>query len=202
MTRVVAGEHGGRRLRTPSGDTTRPTSDRVREALFSRVEALIGGLDGAVVLDLYAGSGAVGLEALSRGAAHAVLVEADRRAVAVVRANVEALAVGERARVVHDRVERVLARPPFAEVAAGADLVFADAPYPLEADQLREVLGSGLTHGWLAADALLVVERPTRGAGWEFPTGVRPVGERGYGETTLWYGRRHFESPTETSTED
>jgi 16S rRNA (guanine966-N2)-methyltransferase len=100
MSRIVAGELGGRRLRMPPGDRTRPTTDRVREALFSRVEALLGGLDGAVVLDLYAGSGAVGLEALSRGAAHAVLVECDRRAVAAARANVAALGVDDRARVV------------------------------------------------------------------------------------------------------
>src|SRR5680860_1646812 len=90
MTRIVAGTLGGRRLETPVGDATRPTSDRVREALFSRVESLLGGLDGAAVLDLYAGSGAVGLEALSRGASRAVLVESDRRAAAVVRRNIDA----------------------------------------------------------------------------------------------------------------
>jgi 16S rRNA (guanine966-N2)-methyltransferase len=197
VSRIVAGELGGRRLRTPAGDLTRPTSDRVREALFSRVESLLGGLDGAVVLDLYAGSGAVGLEALSRGAARAVLVESDRRALAAVRANVGALGVGDRARVVADRVERVLARAAIAGTDGPADLVFADPPYRHEASSLHDVLAAGSAGGWFAGDALLVVERPTREAKWVFPADVRPEGRRRYGETTLWYGRRYRECPAD-----
>src|SRR4051794_29663322 len=88
--RIVAGRFGGRRLQAPPGRSTRPTSDRVREALFS----ILGPLDGARVLDLFAGSGALGLEALSRGADHADLVERDSRAAAVARLNAEALALG------------------------------------------------------------------------------------------------------------
>jgi 16S rRNA (guanine966-N2)-methyltransferase len=189
VSRIIAGDLGGRRLRTPPGEHTRPTSDRVREALFSRVESLLGGLDGVVVLDLYAGSGAVGLEAVSRGAAHALLVESDRRAVAVVRDNVRALDVSAQVRVVGDRVERLLARSPGPSEWA-AELVFADPPYVLDHASLRTVLAAGAASGWFAAEALMVVERPTRGEAWEFPPGVRSEGNRRYGETTLWYGRR------------
>lgn len=186
MIRIVAGSVGGRRLETPRGAATRPSSDRVREALFSRVESLLGGLDGARVLDLYAGSGAVGLEALSRGAGRAVLVEADRRVAAVARRNVDALGVGDRARVVTGRAERVVAGP----AALAADLVFADPPYPLATDQLRRALGGAIAGGWCAPYALLVVERSSRSRDWPFPAAVWDVGSRRYGETTLWYGRR------------
>jgi 16S rRNA (guanine966-N2)-methyltransferase len=111
MTRVIAGSAGGRRLSVPAGRDTRPTSDRAREGLFGTIEALHGPLAGANVLDLYAGSGAVGLEALSRGAARALLVEADQRAVKVIRANIAALGLPG-ATVAADRVERVLSNGP------------------------------------------------------------------------------------------
>ena len=91
MTRVIAGAARGRRLAVPAGRLTRPTSDRAREGLFGTLVALHGPLDGACVLDLYAGSGAVGLEALSRGARRALLVEADARAARVIRGNIEAV---------------------------------------------------------------------------------------------------------------
>jgi 16S rRNA (guanine966-N2)-methyltransferase len=118
MTRVIAGAAGGRRLSVPAGRDTRPTSDRAREGLFATVHAIHGPLAGASVLDLYAGSGAVGLEALSRGAAHACLVEADPRAVRVIRANISALSLPG-ARVIAGRVEPVLARGPDAQRLAG-----------------------------------------------------------------------------------
>ena len=110
MTRVIAGEAGGRRLSVPGGQSTRPTSDRGREALFATVTSAVGSLAGTRVLDLYAGSGAVGLEALSRGAAHVLMVESAARAVQVIRANVAAVGLPG-AEVAADRVERVLARP-------------------------------------------------------------------------------------------
>jgi 16S rRNA G966 N2-methylase RsmD len=127
-----------------------------------------------------------------------VLVESDRRAVAAVRANVSALGLGERARVVADRVERVLARTPPVGTDGPADLVFADPPYALDAAALHDVLAVATTGGWFADDALLVVERPTRAAPWTFPAGVRPEGSRRYGETTLWYGRRYRDRPADT----
>ena len=111
MARVIAGEAGGRRLAVPVGRDTRPTSDRAREGLFATISSVFGSLDGARVLDLYAGSGAVGLEALSRGAEHVLLVEAGARAARVITQNIEAIGLPG-AVLAADRVERVLARGP------------------------------------------------------------------------------------------
>src|SRR6266487_686395 len=137
MTRVIGGEAGGRRLAVPRGTSTRPTSDRAREGLFASVLSELGSLAGKRVLDLYAGSGAVGLEALSRGAGHVLLVEHGARATRVIRENIEAIGLPG-AVLAADRVERVLARGP---APAGGqdgteggryDVVFADPPYALE----------------------------------------------------------------------
>ena len=111
MARVIAGEAGGRRLAVPDGRDTRPTSDRAREGLFATISSMVGSLAGARVLDLYAGSGAVGLEALSRGAEHVLLVEHGARAARVIRQNIEAIGLPG-AEVFADRVERLLARGP------------------------------------------------------------------------------------------
>jgi 16S rRNA (guanine966-N2)-methyltransferase len=182
MVRIVAGEAGGRRLAVPAGDRTRPTSDRAREALFGTLGALLD-LDGARVLDLYAGSGAVGLEAVSRGAAHALLVDADARAAAAARENAGALGFAERVTVRHDRVERALAAQP-----SPHELVFADPPYALGDEELAAVLDR-LAAGWLAAGAVLAVERASRGTGPRWPERVEALKQRRYGEGTLWYGR-------------
>ena len=184
MTRVIAGAAGGRRLAVPPGTSTRPTSDRAREGLFASVLSELGSLDGKRVLDLYAGSGAVGLEALSRGAAHVLLVESDARAAAVIKANIAAVGMGG-ATVVTDRAERLLARPPSA--ADRYDLVFADPPYAVTPAAVSRVL-TLLAAGWLAADALIVVERATRSGPLEWPPGYVPAKSRRYGEATFWYG--------------
>src|SRR5579864_6688514 len=118
VTRVIAGVAGGRRITVPAGRDTRPTSDRAREGLFATVSSLIGSLAGKRVLDLYAGSGAVGLEALSRGAGHVLLVEAGARASRVIRENIAAIGLPG-AQVIVDRVERVLARGPGAPDGPG-----------------------------------------------------------------------------------
>jgi 16S rRNA (guanine966-N2)-methyltransferase len=184
MTRIVAGAAGGRRLSVPAGDRTRPTSDRVREALFSALESAFGGaLGGLRVLDLYAGTGALGLEALSRGAEHCLLVESDPRAAAVIRSNVKAVGLPG-AVVVASTVERALAVPPDAPY----DLVLADPPYAMVDAELSGVLVS-LTGGWLAPGALVVVERDRRSAPVTWPDGITGSRERKYGETMLWYGR-------------
>lgn len=184
MTRIVAGAAGGRRLSVPPGNRTRPTSDRVREALFSSLAAAFGGgLGGLRVLDLYAGSGALGLEALSRGAQHCLLVESDARAAAVIRANVKAVGLPG-AVVAAAPVERLLAAPPDAPY----DLVLADPPYAMVDAELSGVLVS-LTAGWLAPDALVVVERDRRSAPVTWPDDIAGERERRYGETVLWYGR-------------
>lgn len=136
MTRVIAGRAGGRRLAVPPGTGTRPTSDRAREGLFSTWEALLGTLDGIRIADLYAGSGAVGLEALSRGAAHALLVEADTRAARTVRDNVAALKLPG-AEVRAGKAEQIVTGPAPAEPY---DVVFLDPPYAVTDDDLREIL--------------------------------------------------------------
>ncbi len=186
MGRVVGGAAGGRRLAVPPSGT-RPTSDRAREALSSSLESLLGGpgaLMGTRVLDLYAGSGALGLEALSRGAAAVDLVESDARAARVLRANVAAVALPG-ARVHVRRVEDHLAGPP---PGAPYDVVLADPPYALAEAALAAVLAR-LTAGWLAPGAVLVVERAARGPAVPWPDGVQGLRTRRYGEAALWYGR-------------
>ncbi|MGW1159576.1 16S rRNA (guanine(966)-N(2))-methyltransferase RsmD [Streptomyces sp. NPDC002513] len=186
MTRVIAGRAGGRRLAVPPGNGTRPTSDRAREGLFSTWQSLLGGpLQGEHVLDLYAGSGAVGLEALSRGAGHTLLVEADARAARIVRENVRALGLPG-AEVRAGKAEQII-RTPAPEQPY--DLVFLDPPYAVSDDDLREILLTLRTGGWLAADALVTVERSTRGGEFRWPDGFEAIRARRYGEGTFWYGR-------------
>jgi 16S rRNA (guanine966-N2)-methyltransferase len=185
MSRVIAGTAGGRRLAVPPGTSTRPTSERAREGLFSTWEALLGGpLEGERVLDLYAGSGAVGLEALSRGAAHALLVEADGRAARTVRENVRSLGLPG-AEVRNSKAEQVIQGPP---PGAPYDLVFLDPPYAVTDDGLREILLTLHAGGWLADEALVTVERSTRGGAFSWPGGFAPLRSRRYGEGTFWYG--------------
>ena len=183
MTRVIAGAARGRRLQVPPGDGTRPTSDRAREALFGTLESLLGAWAGLRVLDLYAGSGAVGLEALSRGAAHALMVEADSRAARTLSANVATLGLPG-AEVRRGRVERVAAH---GLPGPAYDVVFADPPYDLTDDELRTVLAD--LRPAVADAAVVVVERATRGGAWTWPAGFEEVRSRRYGEATLWYGR-------------
>jgi 16S rRNA (guanine966-N2)-methyltransferase len=183
MTRIIAGLAKGRRLAVPPG--TRPTSDRAREGLFASVAASLGTLAGAQVADLYAGSGAVGLEALSRGAAEARLVEADRAAVGVIQANIDVVGLPG-AQVLPGQVERVLARGPGA--ARPRDFVFADPPYAAADGEITMVLELLARCGWLAAGALVVVERATRSGPPAWPRGYQPDRSRRYGEGTLWYG--------------
>ena len=185
MTRIVAGAARGRRLAVPPGESTRPTSDRAREALFSSLGSLIRAWAGRRVLDLYAGSGAVGLEALSRGAAGVVLVESDAKAARTITANAASVGLpgAEVRRTTAELAVRSLAAaggPPF-------DVVFADPPYDLGDDRLGEVLLA--VRPALAADAVVAVERSTRGGAWEWPAGYQALRSRRYGEATLWYGR-------------
>jgi 16S rRNA (guanine966-N2)-methyltransferase len=185
MTRVIAGTAGGRRLAVPPGNGTRPTSDRAREALFSTWEALSGPLAGCRVLDLYAGTGAVGLEALSRGAAHALLVEADPRALRTVRQNAAGLGLPG-AEVRSGRAEQTAAGPA---PAHPYDLAFLDPPYDVPDAALREILLTLRAGGWLTPAALVTVERATRGGDFDWPGGFEGLRARRYGEATLWYGR-------------
>jgi 16S rRNA (guanine966-N2)-methyltransferase len=185
VARVIAGEAGGRRLVVPAGRDTRPTSDRAREGLFATIASMVGSLGGARVLDLYAGSGAVGLEALSRGARHALLVESGVRAGRVIRANIEAIGLPG-AELVTDRVERVLARGPG---QGPYDVVFADPPYALRAEEVTGMLAELADRGWLAPGALVVLERATRSGPVSWPAGFAADRARRYGEATFWYAR-------------
>ncbi|WP_341719520.1 16S rRNA (guanine(966)-N(2))-methyltransferase RsmD [Micromonospora sp. FIMYZ51] len=186
MTRIVAGTLGGRRITAPPGAGTRPTSDRVREALFSSLATELD-LDGARFADLYAGSGAVGLEALSRGAAHVLLVESDPRAARVIRDNVAALRAAPAARLVTGKVATVLAAGPEGDPY---DVVFADPPYAVSDEAVAAMLAALVDGGWLAPEAVVVVERSSRSTPIEWVEGVTGQRSRRYGETTLWYGRR------------
>jgi 16S rRNA (guanine966-N2)-methyltransferase len=180
--RVLAGALKGRRLVTPRGLATRPTADQVRLALM---DTLAPRLAGARFLDLFAGAGGVALEALSRGVAHATLVEEDARAVAAAGANVAALGVEDRARVLRADVARALAR--LAAEGERFDLVFLDPPY--EADLVTPTLlrlGAGdLT----TADALVVAQHLTKRAPPATAGGLGAYRTRRFGETTLTFFR-------------
>ena len=188
MARVIAGEAGGRRLAVPAGRDTRPTSDRAREGLFATITSIAGPLAWTRVLDLYAGSGAVGLEALSRGAGHVLLVESGARAARVIRENIEAIGLPG-AEVITDRVERVLARGP-APAGSRYDIVFADPPYALADRDVSAMLSLLADQDWLSPGALVIVERATRSGPVRWPACFVPDRARRYGEATFWYGLR------------
>jgi 16S rRNA (guanine966-N2)-methyltransferase len=183
VTRVVAGRLGGRRLAVPRGGATRPTSDRVREALFSTLGDRVAG---ASVLDLYAGTGALGIEALSRGAASATFVERDRRVAAVLRRNLADL--GLDAEVHLAPVSRwVDALAP----GRGFDLVLCDPPYAAGVDEVAGLLRRLAAGGHVAAGGTLVVERARHGPALVVPGGDPVVTDaRRYGDTVLYYLRR------------
>jgi 16S rRNA (guanine966-N2)-methyltransferase len=183
MTRIVAGAVGGRRLQVPPGRRTRPTSERAREGLFSS----LGDLEGARFLDLYAGSGAVGLEALSRGAGLATLVEADAPTVRVIRANAAALGLPG-VDVRQEKVEQFLTgegreERDKREEGEPYDVVFLDPPYALDVTPVLALIGR-----WV--EDVVVVEGATRNGPPTWPTGLTGGKARRYGDTTLWYGRR------------
>ncbi len=187
MTRIISGSARGRSLRVPE-QGTRPTSDRVREAVFSSLEHRLGSWRGLCVYDLYAGSGAFALEALSRGAGQAVAVEHDKRTVEIIRAN--AAAVGLPLAVVMLDVARFVARPP----APIPDVVFVDPPYEMPAANLARQLGTLLAQ-LPEHELLLVVERSARDRESPLPADLDEIDVRTIGETAItyarWYGYRH-----------
>lgn len=191
VTRIIAGRAGSITLEVPDAGT-RPTSDRVRESLFAGLESA-DALRGAAVLDLYAGSGALGLEALSRGAASVDLVEKAPRAAAVAQRNADRVSksVG-RAGVVRVHRSSVVAyltgaRGPF-------DVVFIDPPYDLDENEIALVLRSLVPS--LTDEATVIVERAKRSPQPITPDGLEPIRDKRYGDTTLWWlTRREFVSP-------
>ena len=178
---MIAGSARGRKLVAPQGEQVRPTKDMVREAMFSALDAR-GVLADASVLDLYAGSGALAIEAISRGASHAVVVERGRAALDAIRANVASLHLGEQVDVVGAEVGRFVRgmAPP----SAPFDLVFADPPYDTRDEDITALLVALEAPGWLAPDAVVTVERPVRHTVVP-PAGWRTGWERTFGDTLL-----------------
>ena len=190
MSRIIAGSRGGRRIATPPGDRTRPTTDRVREALFSAIAAWAGtaaapaeqSLEGLAFCDLYAGSGAVGLEAASRGARPVLLVERDPRTAQLTKDNAKALAL--EVDIVITSVEQLLRRPP----ARPFDVVFADPPYEMETLIVSAQLEQLVVNEWVGPNSLIVVERSRRTADLVWPETAAHRWTRAYGETILSFG--------------
>ena len=182
MTRIIGGRVGGRRIATPRGVYTRPTTDRVREALFATIESWCGSLAGLRFLDLYAGSGAVGLEAWSRGAGVVTLVEQDRRTASMIAANARELGFN-RAHIVTGPVSSALVRPP----AAPYDVAFLDPPYAQPDEDVAADLSALRDQEWLVPGAMVVVERGSRGHEPAWPPGFSESRQKKYGETVLWY---------------
>jgi 16S rRNA (guanine966-N2)-methyltransferase len=186
VSRIVAGAYGGRRIATPPGDDTRPTADRVREALFSSLDSA-NALYGRRFLDLYAGSGAIGLEAASRGAAHVMFVESDPRAARVIRDNIALLAASRLAVLATGKVATTLASGP---IGGRYDVVFADPPYATPDTDLAAIFAALIDRDWLESGATIVIERSKRSPEPPWVEGITPMRSRRYGETMLWYGRR------------
>lgn len=188
MSRIIAGTAGGTRLHSVPGDGTRPTTDRVKEALFSKLESY-NIIHDARVLDLFAGSGSLGIESASRGAHVVHLVEMDARAVAVCRQNAEAVnrALNKPAvKVHHAKVESFLQH----ESAGGWDLVFIDPPYDFSQSKLSHVLEQLAPH--MAEEAVVVVERSARSPEPHWPSSLEWFSSKKYGETQLWFAERSY----------
>ncbi|MGH3966556.1 MAG: 16S rRNA (guanine(966)-N(2))-methyltransferase RsmD [Mycobacterium sp.] len=183
MTRIIGGVAGGRRIAVPPRGT-RPTTDRVRESLFNVLTVRLD-LTGMAVLDLYAGSGALGLEALSRGAASVLFVESGPQAAAAIARNTATLGLSG-ATVRRGSVAAVLA----AGADAAVDLVLADPPYDVDAAEIGSVLQALSTHGWARAGTVVVVERASGGVPLNWPAGWQPWQQRVYGDTRLELAER------------
>lgn len=183
MTRIIAGTLGGHNLKVPAKGT-RPTSERVREALFSKLEHM-GVVDDTQVIDLFAGSGALGIEALSRGARHALFVEKASHAARLIQANLSALKLTDRAQVqMADAVTFICSRS--GEALSGSyDLVLIDPPYDIAPELLQRLL-AGLGP-WLSPDALVVVETSSRTPEPIWPDFLVLEHKKKYGETTVWF---------------
>lgn len=185
MTRIIAGAAGSLRLKAPH-TVSRPTSDRVREAIFSRLESLID-MEGAAVLDLFAGTGALGLEAASRGARSVWLVENHAGAASVVRANIQSVAKAlTHAPTLHASAASVTS---FLSGAAPGDIsvAFLDPPYDYSSTTLDDHLVA--LEPWLADEAIVIVERSSKGTPPQFPAGYEELAPKTYGDTTVYWAR-------------
>lgn len=187
--RIIAGSAKGRKLLSPEGVSARPTSDRAREALFSSLESEFNNMEGIRFLDLFAGSGAVTAEAISRGASSCTLVDSDRSSMEIARANVEIARsslqspMSIEVNFVEDDAESFAKRKsnPF-------DVVFIDPPYVFPDLDLVRMLEDLLRNGFLASSTLIVIERANRSSDFPWPDSMRAVKARRYGNAAIFYG--------------
>lgn len=184
MTRIIAGQWKGRTLKVPPS-VTRPTSSRVREAIFSSITHQLETFDEIRVLDLYAGSGALGLEAISRGAEFATFVDSDRNACDCVKGNAQQLGARNLS-VVQNSVAKFLA-PETDANSMRSDLVFIDPPYALSDTEIANIIDLLDKHGWLNDEALVVVERSSKST-VKWPSSFEALQNKTYGDTSIWYG--------------
>jgi 16S rRNA (guanine966-N2)-methyltransferase len=183
MTRIIGGNFRGRSIKVPDAET-RPTSSRVREAIFSSVEHAVSGLDDLRVLDLFSGSGAFGIESISRGAAEAVLIEKDLRAADTLHTNVANFGI---------KNARVVIADAFTDVAQKSgrgtfDVVFIDPPYSFEDQDVDTLIANLVQNDWLNEYAVIVVERGSRSQ-VQWPDSVEELRKKVYGDTSIWYGQ-------------
>ena len=185
MTRIIAGEHRGRVIKVPEAGT-RPTAQRVREAVFSTLISLDAVAE-ITVLDLYAGSGALGIEAISRGAEQCLFVENNHDAVLIINKNIEDLKL--KAHVVDAKVETLFAAKPAEKLNMPAQLIFLDPPYEMSLAEIVKVINLGLSNSWFSDDAILVIETAKRSGDFVWPAGFESIREKNYGDTCVWYGQ-------------
>lgn len=187
--RIIAGSAKGRKLHSPEGVTARPTSDRAREALFSSLESEFDNMEGIRFLDLFAGSGAVAAEAISRGASSCTLVDADRSAIEIARANVEIArsSLQSPSSIEVNFIEDDAAF--FAKRKSNPfDVIFIDPPYAFTDLAVVRILEDLLTNGFLASSTLIVIERASRSSDFPWPASMREVKVRRYGNAAIFYG--------------
>ena len=183
MTRIISGKWKSRMLRVPQA-VTRPTASRVREAIFSTLTHELGSFSDLNVLDLYAGSGALGIEAISRGAHNAVFVDNDRTAISIINSNLGGLG-HVHTQVVKSNVATYIGN---SSPAVAFDLVFMDPPYSVVDTVVEDHIADLVAKNWLAQDAVLVIEREANSL-IEWPAGFDAQEPRIYGDTSVWYGR-------------
>jgi 16S rRNA (guanine966-N2)-methyltransferase len=184
--RIIAGSAKGRKLTSPEGTSARPTSDRAREALFSSLESEYGDLRGLRFLDLFAGSGAVSAEAISRGAKSCIAVESDRDALLIARENIEiskSLSDADEVLLIESDVASYVTRKsnPF-------DVIFIDPPYSYHDDELQRILIQMERSGFIVSGTLVVIERSSRSPSFPWPDGMHEVKVRRYGNAAIYYG--------------
>lgn len=183
VTRIVGGEWSGRRLAAPTGAATRPTAEKVRAAVANALQAA-GALDGASVLDLYAGTGAFGLELVSRGAASAVLVERARAAQQAIRDNIAAIGAAQVTLLPVD-VSRIVSRA----LTGPFQVVVADPPYDEPDAAVSSALAALVAAGLLSPGADIVLERSSRSGPFPWPDGFTGLRDKRYGDTVICYGQ-------------